>query len=56
LFPDWDDVLHLFKENRDPSDQQSKELGVNFFKQDAEGRFPFYENYVQRRSSGERAS
>ena len=32
LFPDWDDVLHLFKENREPWDQQAKELGVNFFK------------------------
>jgi hypothetical protein len=56
LFLDWDDVLYLLKENHDPSDHQAKELGVNFFKQDSEGRFPFYESYVQRRSSGERAS
>jgi hypothetical protein len=56
LFPDWNDVLHLFKENREPSEQQAKEPGVGFFKQDSEGRFPFYESYMQRRSSGERAS
>jgi hypothetical protein len=36
LFPDWDDVRHLFKENREPSDQQAKELGVNFFKKNSE--------------------
>ena len=56
LFPDWDDVLHLFKENRAPSDSQAKELGVNFFKKNSEGRFPFYESYMQHRSSGERSS
>ena len=56
LFPDWDNVHHLFKENREPSDQQAKELGVNFFKKNSEGRFPFYENYMQQRSSGERSS
>ena len=57
MFPDWDDVRHLFKENnREPSDQQAKELGVNFFKKNSEGRFPFYESYMQHRSSGERSS
>ena len=56
LFPDWDNVLHLFKENRHPSDSQAKELGVNFFKRDTAGRFPFYESYMQQRSSAERVS
>ena len=36
MFPDWDDARHLFKENREPSDQQAKELGVNFFKKNSD--------------------